>query len=350
MTRAMGHAAAVATAPTGPAEPTGGAVAVLRRVERASGALATQAVGRMHATLPWFGPMPAEHRAGVGLVVQVGITSFVEWCRRPEHAREVSVEVFRVAPRNLIRAVSLQQVVELVRIAVETVESAVPGLAGPAYEQQLRADVLRYSRDIAFAAAGVYTRAAEERGAWDARLEALVVDHVLRGDVDVALPSRAAALGWGNPPAVTVVVGVPPDAEPETVIDEVHRVARTAGLEVLTGVHSERLVVVVGGAFDPGLRGAPRRWRRRGRCCRRTGPGRSSSGRRPPTWPARRPRHGPRWPPQRRSRDGRTRPGRSRRPTCSLSGRWPATATRAASWWRRSTSRSGTPAPPCCGP
>lgn len=299
----------------------------------------------MHATLPWFGAMSAAHRASVGLVVQVGIISFVEWCRRPEHAREVSMEVFRVAPRDLIRAVSLQQVVELVRIAVETVESAVLDLAGPVYEQQLRADVLRYSRDIAFAAAGIYARAAEERGAWDARLEALVVDHVLRGEVDVGLPSRAAALGWGNPPAVTVVVGVPPDAEPETVIDEVHRVARMAGLEVLTGVYSGWSWWAAGSI--PGTAGRPRRWMRRARCCRRTVRGRWWSGRRPPTSPARRARRGSRSPPRRRSPAGRMHPARSPRPTCCPSGRWPATSTHAATWWRRSTSRSGTPAPRC---
>jgi hypothetical protein len=149
-----------------------------------------------------------------------------------------------------VRAVSLERLVDLVRVAVETVEAAVPDLAGDAEnEQRLRADVLRYSRDIAFAGAAVYARAAEERGAWDARLEALVVDHVVRGETDLALPSRAAAVGWGNPPVVAVMVGIPPDSEPEVVVDDVHRLARTAGLEVLTGVHTDRLVVVVGGRF-----------------------------------------------------------------------------------------------------
>ncbi len=221
----------------------------IRRIERSSGMLASRAVTRMHDVLPWFAPMSARHRADIQLVVQAGISSFVEWCRRPQHARELSGDVFRVAPRDLVRAVTFRRLVELVRVAVEAIEAEVPALAGPDHEQRLLADVLRYSRDIAFAGAVVYARAAEERGAWDARLEALVVDHVVRGEVERALPSRAAALGWRNPPAVAVIVGDTPDHSPEVVVDQVHRLGRGAGLEVLTGVHHERLVVIVGGDF-----------------------------------------------------------------------------------------------------
>jgi PucR C-terminal helix-turn-helix domain/GGDEF-like domain len=226
--------------------------AVIRRVERSTGTISKAAVTRMHEVLPWFAGMSARHRAGILVVVQAGISSFVEWCRRPEHARELSGDVFRVAPRELVRAVTFRRLVELVRVAVEAVEAEVPNLAGPEHEQRLLNDVLRYSRDIAFAGAVVYARAAEERGAWDARLEALVVDHIVRGEVERGLPSRAAALGWRNPPAVAVMVGQAPERSPEGVIDDVHRLARTNGLDVLAGVHHNRLVIIVGGSFTPG--------------------------------------------------------------------------------------------------
>jgi hypothetical protein len=225
--------------------------AVIRRIERASGLLANKAVARMAELLPWYPSMSARHRADIQLVVQAGIASFVEWCRRPEHARELSSDVFRVAPRELVRAVSFRRLVDLVRVAVETIEAEVPNIVDPEHEQRVLADVLRYSRDIAFAGAVVYARVAEERGAWDARLEALVVDHIVRGDHDRALSSRSAAVGWRNPPAVTVVVGAAPPQAPEAVVDEVHRLARAAGLEVLTGVHNQRLVMVIGGRFRP---------------------------------------------------------------------------------------------------
>jgi hypothetical protein len=248
-------------APAGPPEQAPGDTeaasteAVIRRVERASGMLAGRAVARMNEALPWFAGMSPEHRSGIQLVVQAGISSFVEWFRRPEHVRELSGDVFRVAPRELVRAVTFSRLVDLVRVAVEAIEVEIPALVGPEHEQRITAAVLRYSRDIAFAGAAVYARVAEERGALDARLEALVIDHIVRGEVERALPSRAAAVGWRNPPGVTVVVGVPPEATSETVVDEVHRLVRGTGLEVLTGVHSDRLVIVAGGAFTPGPEG-----------------------------------------------------------------------------------------------
>jgi len=223
--------------------------AVIRRIERASGLLANKAVARMAEALPWYPGLSARYRADIQLVVQAGIASFVEWSRRPEHARELSSDVFRVAPRELVRAVTFRRLVDLVRVAVETIEAEVPNIVDPEHEQRVLTDVLRYSRDIAFAGAVVYARVAEERGAWDARLEALVVDHVVRGDQDRALSSRAAAVGWRNPPAVTVVVGAAPPQAPEAVVDEVHRLARSAGLEVLTSVHNQRLVMIIGGRF-----------------------------------------------------------------------------------------------------
>jgi PucR C-terminal helix-turn-helix domain/GGDEF-like domain len=225
--------------------------ATLRRVERASGALATQSVARMDELLPWFRSMPADQRSWVMLVAQAGIASFVEWLRTPGDGPRLTGDVFGTAPRELARSVSLKQVVELVRVTVEVVENRVDILAAPGEVAQLREAVLRYSREVAFAAAQVYAGVAETRGAWDARLEALVVDALLRGDHhDESLPGRASALGWAAMSPVTVVIGRSPAAHPEEVLDAVQRAARHAGADVLAGVHGDRLVVVLGGAAD----------------------------------------------------------------------------------------------------
>ncbi|MGZ4633349.1 MAG: PucR family transcriptional regulator, partial [Actinomycetes bacterium] len=138
----------------------------------------------------------------------------------------------------------------LVRSVVDVVELDATALAEPGEEQALRESVLRYSREIAFAAAEVYAHAAEARGAWDARLESLVVDALLRGEADDSLRSRASALGWGTHDSVVVVVGQTPDAEPEAVVDEIRRTARASHLDVLTGVQGDRLVAILGGAGD----------------------------------------------------------------------------------------------------
>jgi DNA-binding PucR family transcriptional regulator len=225
--------------------------ATARALDRATGDLARAAIARMEETLPWYRAMPAESRSWVGLVAQAGIAAFVEWFKHPEGTREVTGEVFGTAPRELARTVSLKQTVEMVRITIDVVEAAADTIAAPGGDAELRESVLIYGREVAFAAAQVYAQAAEARGAWDARLEAMVVDALMRGEADEALRSRAGALGWGSPSSVTVVIGTPPDDEPEAVVDGVRRAAKHAGLDAMAAVQGDRLVAIVGGAPDP---------------------------------------------------------------------------------------------------
>ncbi len=225
--------------------------ATVRRLERATGPLAAAAIARMEQRFAWYRAMPPENRSWVGLVLQAGIAAFTEWFRDPATARAVTADVFGTAPRELTRAVTLQQTVDLVRTAIEVVEERVDELGAPGETGPLREAVLRYSREIAFAAAQVYAQAAEARGAWDARLEALVVDAVLREEPDEALRSRVAALGWTSAGPVVVAVGAAPPAEPAVTVDEIRRAARGGGLDVLTGVQGDRLVAILGGARDP---------------------------------------------------------------------------------------------------
>ncbi|HEX6918739.1 MAG TPA: PucR family transcriptional regulator, partial [Actinomycetes bacterium] len=206
--------------------------ATVRRLERSMGTLATAAIARMDEALPWYRAMPPENRSWVNLVAQAGVAAFVEWFRRPDAPQAISADVFGTAPRELTRAVTLQQTVELVRVVIAVVEEQIEDIVAPGDEAVLREAVLRYSREIAFAAAQVYAQAAEARGAWDARLESLVVDALLRGEADDSLRSRAAALGWGTHESVVVVVGQAPDAEPEVVVDDIRRVARATHLDV----------------------------------------------------------------------------------------------------------------------
>ena len=227
----------------------------ISRIEQSSGALATRSLARMDEQLAWFRRLPADQRSWVTLVAQAGIASFVEWLRSPDQAVRLTGEVFGTAPRELARRVSLQQTVELVRQTIAVVEEAVPALAGPGEEQDVADAMLRFSREIAFAAARVYAGAAETRGRWDARLEALVIDGLVRGvgPTEEGSPvSQLAALGWRAEGAVTTVVGAARgDLDPTQALDSVHRTARRAGFDVLAGVHGGRLVVVLGGIGDP---------------------------------------------------------------------------------------------------
>jgi hypothetical protein len=204
----------------------------------------------MDERLTWFRSMPADQRSWVMLVAQAGIAALVEWMREPAHSPEVSGHIFAAAPPDLARTVSLQQVVALVEVTVAVVEEQVPLLAAPGEEQELREAVLRFSREVAFAAAKVYARAAESRGAWDARLQALLVDALLRGDEEV-VAGRAAALGWSDITPVAVTIGSAPPGDADTALHAVERAGRRARIEVLAGIQGERLVVVIGDSDKP---------------------------------------------------------------------------------------------------
>ncbi|NEE02079.1 PucR family transcriptional regulator [Phytoactinopolyspora halotolerans] len=220
-------------------------------LEHATGTLATAAISTMEERLAWYRSMPPEQRSWVGLVIQAGIAAFVDWYRNPGDARPTpTADVFGTAPRELIRSISLQQAVEVVRVAIEVVEDNVADVVGEEDAPAVLEGVLRYSREVAFSAAHVYARYAEARGSWDARLEATVVDSLLRGEVDEDVRSRASALGWTDQNGVAVLIGRPPSASDGTV-DAIRRSARKAGYDVLTGVQGDRLVAVLGHVEDP---------------------------------------------------------------------------------------------------
>jgi PucR C-terminal helix-turn-helix domain len=224
----------------------------VRRLERATGALGTAAMAAMDERLPWFAAMSAENRSWLGLVAQAGIAAFVDWVKHPERARPaVTGEVFGTAPRELARAVSLQQAVEMVRVIIDVVEARVDELAAPGGHAELQEAVLRYTREIAFGAAQVYARTAEARGAWDARLEALVVDSLVRGEIEEGLQSWASALSWSSSP-VAVIAGQAEGDNAEQVIDDLRVIARRARLDLMAGVHGHRLIVVGGGPIVVG--------------------------------------------------------------------------------------------------
>ncbi|MBD7982344.1 MULTISPECIES: PucR family transcriptional regulator [Oerskovia] len=222
----------------------------LQRLRDGSGLLAAAALRRLDEDLPWYRALPADDRSYVGLVAQSGITAFVTWYANPASPPHGVSEIFAAAPSELTRSISLQHTLQLVRIVVEVVEAYSDQLAIPGGERDLREAVLRYSREVAFSAAEVYARAAEVRGAWDARLEALIVDALIRGDGDDSLRSRVSALGWGGHGSVLVMVGTATAPLDELRTAELRRATRRAAGDALVGIHGDRLVLVLGGEGD----------------------------------------------------------------------------------------------------
>ncbi|WP_460358776.1 PucR family transcriptional regulator [Mycobacterium sp. ZZG] len=224
----------------------------LRRLKQYSGRLATEAVHVMEERLPFFAALEANQRASVQLVVQTAVVNFVEWMRDPRSDVSYTAQAFEVVPQDLRRRIALRQSVEMVRVTMEFFEEVVPLLARS--EEQLTAltaGILRYSRDLAFAAATAYADQAEARGAWDIRMEANLVDAVVRGGTGTELQSQAAALNWDATAPATVIVGMPRPDRMEFAGDDVRDVAARNGRAALSDVHGTWLVAVVSGGLSP---------------------------------------------------------------------------------------------------
>lgn len=221
-----------------------------RRLERSADELSSAAIARLDSSYDWYRKLSADERSWVGLVAQAGINAFITWYREPQPAPPMPLDVFATAPRELTRTIALQQTLQMVRTAIDVVEEHVPQLAAAGDEHQLREAVLTYSREIAFAAAHVYAQAAESRGAWDARLEALVVDAVLRAEADDVLSSRVAALGWDEVRGVVVIAGAAPAGRGTEALDALRRNATHEGLVALGSVQRNLLIAILGGVED----------------------------------------------------------------------------------------------------
>lgn len=206
----------------------------------------------MDAQLAWFGGLSADQRSWVTIVAQAGISGYIGWLDNPASNTRIAEQVFGAAPRELLRTVSLRRTVELVRIAITVAEEEMPGIAATQEEQAaLRESLLRYSREVAFAAAAVYAAAAETRGAWDARVEAAIVDGLVRGEQAHTLESRAAALNWDSAGPTQVLVGAAPPVGRDQAVASVGDWATAARRGALAAVHGTMLIVVLAGAAAP---------------------------------------------------------------------------------------------------
>lgn len=221
---------------------------IAQRLTRSSGALSTAALTRMESEMPWVTDLPASERSFIGLIVQAGIKSFIDWYRHEEADSPIRAEVFGVAPPAMAGEISLERTVAMVRLSIVVVDENLDGLLGED-ATGAREALNRYAREVAFATAEVYARAAEQRGAWDARLEALVVDSLLRGEGDETISSRASALGWDATGNVVVVAGGLGNG---SALEDVRRIARERHLGCLCAVQGDRLVVILGGVDEVG--------------------------------------------------------------------------------------------------
>ncbi len=215
---------------------------ILRRLRGSLGAMNTATLATLEAKHPWFTELDPDSRSWITLLARSGIDGFVTWLAGEEFSAN---SVFEAAPRAMAGRISLRQTVDLVRTTTEVVEEQIHLLLPRSDRAPLQLGIVHYSREIAFAAAAIYAKAAEARGAWDSRIEATVVDAVVRAETDEAVISRASTLGWHTDSRVAVVIaGAPRDFQIETL----RRAASKLGLDMLAAPQGNRLVCVVGGS------------------------------------------------------------------------------------------------------
>ena len=215
--------------------------AILKRLRAATATMNTATLTALEDRHTWFAELDAESRSWINVLAREGIDGFVSWVSGSIFSFE---SVFDSAPRALAGRISLRQTVDLVRTTTDVVEEQIQLLLPRADQQPLQLGIVHYSREIAFVAAAVYARAAEARGAWDSRMEATIVDAVVRAEADESVTSRASTLGWNSEaPTVVVIAGAPKNLR----IDELRRASARLCLDMLAAPQGERLFCIFAG-------------------------------------------------------------------------------------------------------
>ncbi|MDO5080337.1 PucR family transcriptional regulator [Buchananella hordeovulneris] len=220
----------------------------LHRLRASADTLTNAALKKIEHDLPWYSQLGAQDRSWISVVARTGINSFTRWFEDQGQSSSDATEIFNVAPRELARSIPLQHTLALIRIVVDVVATEAVPLVPESARTTVHDAVLVYARDVAFSAAEAYARAAEQRGAWDARLEALVVDCLVRGERDASLYSHLAALGWDAKVSACAVVGSA--ALAEAAMHDIRRAARKACPTALVGLYGSLALVLLGGT-DP---------------------------------------------------------------------------------------------------
>lgn len=215
--------------------------AVLRRLRNSLATMNTATLAALETQHEWFTKLDAESRSWITMMARNGIDGFVTWVAGESFS---ATSVFEAAPRAMAGRISLRQTVDLVRTTTEVIEEQIHLLLPRSDRAALLLGVVYYSREIAFAAAAIYAKAAEARGAWDSRIEATVVDAVVRAETDEAVLSRASTLGWDSESKMCVAIAQAPR---QLRIDVLRREAGKLGLDMLAAPQGNRLVCIFGG-------------------------------------------------------------------------------------------------------
>lgn len=198
--------------------------------------LLVRVLARMDSELPWFHVLPIARRTAIEAIISSLIDAFVSYCSHPDPS--AVPRVFGQAPAELVRSISLEQTLQLIRSSVVAVEDSLVGPEAAAYREAS----LDFSRQLAFEAAEIYAISRASSGLWDPRLEQRAVDAVLSGRGLAGMADRLIAVGWRGGGATVVVVGASGEEVDE---DKLRRVVWNAGADALAGIRQGRFLLVL---------------------------------------------------------------------------------------------------------
>ena len=212
-------------------------------LRQAQDTIIEHSLDRISSAHDFYRTLPEGSRDQIAAVARLGVTMFVESVEDPSTPL-VPSQIFSVAPAALTGVITLEQTLALVRTVLDVVVDEAPRAVPKEDHDTVRILVLTFGRDVGFAAAEVYARAAEARGAWDARLESVAVDAMLHDDPEDAA-TRAGTAGWnGTGPVVAIAAKTTLDA---LGVSRLRHECRNLASDCLVSVRGDSVLIVLGG-------------------------------------------------------------------------------------------------------
>lgn len=160
--------------------------------------------------------------------------------------------IFSDVPHDVVGQISPDQTLELIRLTAKVLLNGIDEVMDDASTSSLRADLERYSRKVAFSAATVCAKLAENRSRAAAQRQTLLVKILVNGDEEQTAERDSGLFPLGQP--VRVIGIVPRLDEAELLVHEVARALDRHRVTVCAAVHGRVVLAVLpaaaGGALD----------------------------------------------------------------------------------------------------
>lgn len=208
----------------------------IKQLRVASETLRPTLARSMQAEHGWFRGLPQSRQKVLVNVASAGIAGFADWLENPKTRDLVPQRLLESSPQELIKSLSLQETLQLLKIVNAAIAELLPG---DEITKELQGFALSYS----FAAADLYSRASERGGLWDSQLEALIIDSIVSGEREQDISSRVNALGWRGRGSVAALIGT---STPEFDVDLMRKAARSHKADILVGTAATKLVTIIG--------------------------------------------------------------------------------------------------------